>query len=298
MRKIICVKTWFACMLLLTSLAVSSFVNAEPTVEISLIDPDIRKQTIDLSSIEEVKLAVRVVPGVKVRWEIVEGGGEFDGGNEGISSIYLPPANLSGDQRITIRAVATDDSGTNAVEVSFTLRAPLPNTPTPTMTPTNTPTATPTSMPTAMPSDTPEPTPTKTPKLKPTRTPKPTPTQRPINKPTATPIPAPLQTPDISIELDCQPTESDMNTLLQQSLPENLAKYKDLKEKNGSGETIDVNEFLLVIKAVVCDMKAIEDILQEGNQNSPDAAISKRIDNLHATRLGYEREFDQIKNGK
>lgn len=268
-------------------------VSAEPAIEINYIDPEINNQTVELNSINDVKLAVRVAPGVAVRWEIVEGGGEFDGGNEGISSIYLPPASLSGDQKITIRATATDESGTKSVEISFTLRAPIANTPTPTatptMTPTNTPTVTPTSLPTATPTDTPEPTPTKTPKPKPTRTPTPIPTQ----KPTATP------TPDImNITLDeCPPIEHDMNILLQDVLPKHLASYKELKRQKDSGNAIDAKKFLVAIKDVICDMRAIEYVLQADNPDSSDAAITKRIESLRTTRQGYEREFERIRHG-
>ena len=86
-----------------------------------------------------------------------------------------------------------------------------------------------------------------------------------------------------------------MSSLLQDTLPKHLSNYKELIQQRDAGQLINTNQFLVSIKAIICDMKAIEVILQADNLNPSDIAISKRIENLRATRIGYEREFEQIK---
>lgn len=147
-----------------------------PSVQIILVEPDVRNQTIRLGDVKELKLAVQVTPpGTKLQWEHEPQIGHFDGNPQGLAIFYILPDQIAGtSQSFTIRITATDEQGQTAEDrFSFTVEAPI------SPTATASPTATPTSTPTVTPTPTPTSTPTPTPRPRDTATPRPTPTPTP-----------------------------------------------------------------------------------------------------------------------
>lgn len=148
-------------------------------------------------------------------------------------------------------------------------------------TPTPKLTITPTPLPKATPTPTPTPTPKPTAPPTPTLTDIPTPTP----KPTVTPIPSPTATPWAP---GC-PSETRELEELQQSLPENLDEYKKLREQEQQGLNLN-SQIIPVIEDIICDLIAIESILEESYEKTPDDAILQRIQKIKVTRESFEKE--------
>jgi hypothetical protein len=278
---------------LMTMLAPAG-VSAQPNVKIVFTDPDVHTTPeVRLGKIAEIKfIAQAAPPGLKLQWTC-QGPGGFDGDTEGLSSIYLVPDSISDSsrERVTITVTAADDEGNTVQDaVTFTLRASEPP-------PTPQPTATPRVIPTPTPVPTPSPRPTATLPL-PTPTPVPTPSPRPtatLPLPTPTPVPTstpgPLPTPTIALTflLNCPPQTHSLNEL-QESLPASLEEYKRLLSQEQNGRPVN-RQLTDVIETIICDLLAIETILDEYYQDSQDADILTRLKRTRQTREQYEQEW-------
>lgn len=104
---------------------------------------------------------------------------------------------------------------------------------------------------------------------------------------------------DDKTRLSCQPTTAGLDELLQAALPNSLKVYQQFKaqETRGEAENADV---VWAIRAVLCHLIAIEDILQQEYQASADPDVLKSIQRIQATYQTYKQEFDQrdSKGGK
>ena len=104
---------------------------------------------------------------------------------------------------------------------------------------------------------------------------------------------------DDNTRLSCQPTTAGLDELLQAALPNSLKVYQQFKtqETRGAAENTDV---VWAIRAVLCNLVAIEGILQQEYQASADPDVLKSIQRIQATYQTYKQEFDQrdSKGGK
>jgi tetratricopeptide (TPR) repeat protein len=101
----------------------------------------------------------------------------------------------------------------------------------------------------------------------------------------------PTQTPSVaSWTPSCPPTTKGLEELLQQSLPTFLGKYKTLKDQEQQGAKVN-NQIIIAIEDIVCDLIAIENILEENYKISPDDEILIRIQKIKKTRDTYEQEL-------
>lgn len=111
----------------------------------------------------------------------------------------------------------------------------------------------------------------------PPATPTPTPPPLPPKKPTIPPVNCPSQT-------------NDLNELLQQTFPEYLEQYKELKNQENQ-ETEDFHQQLITtIEHIVCDLLAIEHILQEHYNQTKDHNLLQRLQKVQQTRENFEEE--------
>lgn len=288
--------------------------QAQPTIEILKVEPDIRPQNAQLVNVvvggmtKEISFLAKVTPDdATIQWTRTPSVGEFDGDTTGRACYYLVPQSLIGEaQEVTITVTATDAQGRSFdVTIPFLLTLP-PNTPTPI--PTVAPTATPTRMPTMtpMPRPTVTPQPTVTPTARPTArptiapTPKPTATPKPLTpRPAPTSTPKPPNTPlpentaaQIPSEIVCQQSDRSLDDILGKSLPEALAQYKALKDQEN--QKLNVNAPLITtIEIIVCDLNEIVRILKESNATVHDPAIDQRIEKTEETRVKYYQEWQQ-----
>lgn len=115
----------------------------------------------------------------------------------------------------------------------------------------------------------------------------PTPTPAPPRIPTATPTPKPIP------EVDCPSQEAaGLEELLLRALPQNLEQYKNLIQREKQGEQLNA-QIIAAIERIICDLRAIEQILTENYEQKPDPAVKERIQKTGVTRQQYEQERKQ-----
>lgn len=117
----------------------------------------------------------------------------------------------------------------------------------------------------------------------PTRTLPPLQTVTPTSRPTLPPIPSP--TPDT---FSCPPQTTGLDELLR-ILPHDLEQYKSLTNREKQGEQLNI-EIITAIERIICDLRAIEKILEESYKQHPDAEVKERIGKTRVTRQQYEKE--------
>jgi hypothetical protein len=77
---------------------------------------------------------------------------------------------------------------------------------------------------------------------------------------------------------------------LQESLPASLEEYKRLLGQEQTGQSVN-RQLTDVIETIICDLRAIETILEEYYQDSQDADILTRLKRTRQTREQYEQEW-------
>lgn len=91
-------------------------------------------------------------------------------------------------------------------------------------------------------------------------------------------------------QINCLSQTKDLNELLQQSLPEHLERYKELKtHENQGGENLH-QQFIITIESIICDLLTIERILQEHYDQTKDTNILQRLQKVKQTRKNFEEE--------
>jgi hypothetical protein len=104
---------------------------------------------------------------------------------------------------------------------------------------------------------------------------------------TPTSIPVSSSNPDT---FNCtSPQPQGIDEVLNQILPQDLDQYNSLKIREQQGEQLN-SQIITAIERIICDFKAIEQILEENDEQHPDDEVKKRIQTTKETRQRYEQE--------
>lgn len=90
-------------------------------------------------------------------------------------------------------------------------------------------------------------------------------------------------------DLDCPPQPPKLEELLSRALPQDLEQFRDLIHREKQGEQLNP-QVIAAIERIICDLRAIERILEEHDEQKPDPRVQERIQKSRVTRQQYEQE--------